>query len=61
MLMHHRFVVTAKKYGGKLAFIDHSTDRKMTYSKALIASLILQEKFKKYEEGFIGIMIPTTA
>jgi acyl-[acyl-carrier-protein]-phospholipid O-acyltransferase/long-chain-fatty-acid--[acyl-carrier-protein] ligase len=61
MLLHHRFVHTAKKYGSKLAFVDRSVDRRITYSRALIASLILQEKFKKYEEGFIGIMIPTTA
>ncbi|HTP12911.1 MAG TPA: AMP-binding protein [Bacteroidota bacterium] len=61
MLLHHQFVVTAKKYGGKLAFVDRSLSRKLTYSKALIASLILQEKFKKYEEGFVGIMMPTTA
>ncbi len=61
MQLHHRFVITAKKYGNKLAFIDRSTNRNVTYSRALVATLILQEKFKHYEEGFIGIMIPTTA
>ena len=61
MQLHHRFVVVAKKYGNKLAFVDRYANRKLTYSKALIASLILSEKFKKYEEGFIGVMIPTTA
>jgi len=61
MQLHDRFVIVAKKYGNKLAFIDRSTNRKLTYSKALIAALILSEKFKGYEEGFIGIMIPTTA
>ncbi len=61
MVLHDRFVVIAKKYGSKLAFVDRTTDRKVTYSRALIATLILQEKFKKYDEGFIGIMIPTTA
>jgi acyl-[acyl-carrier-protein]-phospholipid O-acyltransferase/long-chain-fatty-acid--[acyl-carrier-protein] ligase len=61
MQLHDRFVVIAKKYGSKLAIVDRTTNRKLTYSKALIGSLILQEKFKKYEEGFIGIMIPTSA
>jgi len=60
MLLHHLFVQTAKRHGGKLAFIDCTADKCITYSKALIASLILTEKFRKYEEGFIGIMIPTS-
>lgn len=61
MLLHQHFVRIAKKLGKKLAFIDRTTDKRITYSKALIASLILAEKFKKYEEGFLGIMIPTSA
>jgi len=60
MLLHHLFVRTAKRHGGKLAFIDCTADKRMTYSKALTASLILTEKFRKYEKGFIGIMIPTS-
>jgi acyl-[acyl-carrier-protein]-phospholipid O-acyltransferase/long-chain-fatty-acid--[acyl-carrier-protein] ligase len=61
MLLHQHFVKIAKRYGQKLAFVDRTSDRRITYSKALIASLILSEKFKKYSEGFIGIMIPTSA
>ncbi len=61
MLMHHNFVRIAKRYKDKLAFIDRTSNRRITYSKALIASLILSAKFKKYEEGFIGIMIPNSA
>ena len=61
MLLHHHFVHIAKKYGKKLAFIDCTTDKRVTYSKALIASLILAGKFGKYEEGFLGIMLPTSA
>ena len=51
----------AKKNTNKLAIIDKTTKRNVTYSKALIASLILASKFKKYDKGFIGIMIPTSA
>lgn len=51
----------AKKNASKLAIIDKTLNKKVTYSKALIGALILSKKFKKYEEGFIGIMIPTSA
>lgn len=61
MLFHQHFVRTAKRLDGKLAFIERTSDKKIAYSKALIASLLLCEKFRKYEEGFIGIMIPTSA
>ena len=61
MLLHHLFVQTAKRHGSDFAFIDCTADKRITYSKALTASLILAEKFRKYEQGFIGIMIPTSA
>ncbi|MFA5849433.1 MAG: AMP-binding protein [Bacteroidales bacterium] len=51
----------AKKNAKKFAIIDKTTDKRVTYSKALIGSLILSSKFKKYDTGFIGIMIPTSA
>jgi len=51
----------AKKHSGKLAIIDKTTGKSVTYSKALIASLILSSKFEKYDKGFIRIMIPTSA
>lgn len=61
MLLHQQFVRMAKKHAKKLAIIDRTTEKKVTYSKALIGSLILSSKFKQYDEGFIGIMIPTSA
>lgn len=61
MLLHQKFVINAKKHSEKLAIIDRTTDKKVPYSKALIGALILSKKFKKYSEGFIGIMIPTSA
>ncbi len=61
MILHHQFVKMAKKHANKLAIIDKTTDRKVTYSRALIGALILASKFKKYDKGFIGIMIPTSA
>jgi acyl-[acyl-carrier-protein]-phospholipid O-acyltransferase / long-chain-fatty-acid--[acyl-carrier-protein] ligase len=51
----------AKRHAKKLAIIDRTTNKKVPYSTALIGALILNSKFKKYDEGFIGIMIPTSA
>ena len=61
MLLHQQFVRMAKKHAGKLAVIDKTTGKNVTYSKALIGALILSSKFKRYDKGFIGIMIPTSA
>jgi acyl-[acyl-carrier-protein]-phospholipid O-acyltransferase/long-chain-fatty-acid--[acyl-carrier-protein] ligase len=61
MLLHHRFIDVAKRQGKKLAFIDRTADREVSYSKALIASLLLAGAFKKYDKGFLGVMIPTSA
>jgi len=61
MLLHHQFVHMAKKNAKKLAVIDKSTGRNVPYSRALIGALILSSKFKRYDNGFIGIMIPTSA
>lgn len=61
MLLHQQFVVIAKRYANKLAIIDKTTERNVPYARALIGALILSSKFKKYDIGFIGIMIPTSA
>lgn len=61
MFLHHHFVRMAKQQGSKLAFIDRTADRKVSYSKALIVSLILADKLKAYDKGFLGIMLPTSA
>lgn len=61
MLLHHRFIEVAKKYGDKLFLNDRTAGRKFTYRRGLIASLILAEKLTRFESGFIGIMLPTSA
>jgi len=61
MLLHQQFVRMAKKYGNKIAIIDKTRGTSTQYSRALIGALILSSKFRKYEKGFIGIMIPTSA
>ncbi len=61
MLLHQEFIKNAKKFGAKPAIIDRFLDKNVSYGKALIASLILAAKFRKYHDGFIGIMVPTSA
>lgn len=61
MLLHHKFIQSAKENPKKLAIIDKSTNKDITFEKALIASLILAKRFKKYPDKFIGIMLPTSA
>ncbi len=61
MLLHQHFVHIAKEFENKTALVDRTTGKSFTYGRALIASLILADKLRKYDEGFIGIMIPTSA
>jgi acyl-[acyl-carrier-protein]-phospholipid O-acyltransferase/long-chain-fatty-acid--[acyl-carrier-protein] ligase len=51
----------AKKHTKKLAIKDKTTKSDVSYNRALIGALILAKKFQKYDEGYIGIMIPTSA
>jgi acyl-[acyl-carrier-protein]-phospholipid O-acyltransferase/long-chain-fatty-acid--[acyl-carrier-protein] ligase len=61
MLLHQQFVKNAKKHPKKLAIKDKTTKRDVPYGRALIGALILAKKFRRYEKGYIGIMIPTSA
>ena len=60
-LLHHRFVRMAKTLGKKTFVVDRTLGRRVTYSRALVASLVLARRFESYERGFIGIMLPTSA
>ena len=61
MLLHQQFVRNAKHYSKKLAIKDKTTKSEVSYGRALIGALILSKKFEKYDKGYIGIMIPTSA
>ena len=61
MLLHHRFIDIAKHQGEKLAINDFTTGKKLTYNRTLLASLLLARYFKKFDKGFIGVMVPTSA
>jgi acyl-[acyl-carrier-protein]-phospholipid O-acyltransferase/long-chain-fatty-acid--[acyl-carrier-protein] ligase len=61
MILHQQFVRIAKRNEKKLAVIDRTLDRRLTYKRLLIGSLILVRKFEKYDAGFLGIMLPNSA
>ena len=61
MLLHHKFIQNAKRLGEKLAIKDKGTGKELSFTRALIASLILGKKFSKYDKGFLGVMVPSTA
>ncbi len=60
MLLHHRFIEVAKRLNGKLAVHDFSTNKELSYSRVLLASLLLAQICRKIDKGFIGIMVPTS-
>jgi acyl-[acyl-carrier-protein]-phospholipid O-acyltransferase/long-chain-fatty-acid--[acyl-carrier-protein] ligase len=60
-MLQHRFIDSVRKNPDKVAFIDRSTGRDVTYKQALLASIILSRRFRKLERGRIGVMLPTSA
>jgi acyl-[acyl-carrier-protein]-phospholipid O-acyltransferase/long-chain-fatty-acid--[acyl-carrier-protein] ligase len=59
--LHHQFITKAKEFRSKTAINDFTAGRELTYSRTLIASLILRGFIDRLDKGFIGIMIPTSA
>ncbi len=60
-MLQHRFIDTARRVPDKLAVIDRLAGRELSYRQALLATLILARRFRKLEQGRIGIMLPTSA
>ena len=61
MLIHQMFIKSAKENGGKIAFVDRITDRKISYKSALIGSIILAKKLSRHGDRHVGVMLPTSA
>ncbi len=61
MRLHETFVRTAKRDEKKLAIADRATNQRVDYKSVLIRALILAEKLKAADQGFIGVMVPTSA
>jgi len=61
MRLHEVFIRTAKRLEKKIAVVDRATNQRVTYKAVLLRALILAEKLKSCDEGFVGIMVPTSA
>jgi acyl-[acyl-carrier-protein]-phospholipid O-acyltransferase/long-chain-fatty-acid--[acyl-carrier-protein] ligase len=60
-MLQHRFIESALANPKKIAFVDRTTGRDVTFQQSLLGALILARRFKKLERGRIGIMLPTSA
>ncbi|MCK9309013.1 MAG: AMP-binding protein [Candidatus Cloacimonetes bacterium] len=58
--LHQRFVQVAKKHGSKIAVYDKATNTDYTYSRMLIAALILKRHIGKIRGKYVGILLPTS-
>ncbi|MBN2736580.1 MAG: AMP-binding protein [Spirochaetales bacterium] len=61
MVLHYEFIKTAKKYPKKMAIHDRSRNSDVTFEKALLAALLLKNKFKSIPEKYVGVMVPNSA
>jgi acyl-[acyl-carrier-protein]-phospholipid O-acyltransferase/long-chain-fatty-acid--[acyl-carrier-protein] ligase len=59
--LHETFVRTAKRHEKKLAVADRGTNQRVDYKSVLIRALILADKLADVDEGFVGVMVPTSA
>ena len=58
--LHQRFMQTAKQHSNKIAVYDKATNQEYTYSRMLIASLILKHHIDKIPGKYVGILLPTS-
>ncbi|MFO8154904.1 MAG: AMP-binding protein [Pseudomonadota bacterium] len=61
MQLHLDFVDSARRHRKKMAFLDRTTGRDLTYGRALIGSLVFQRRIQALEDTYVGIMLPTSA
>ncbi len=61
MRLHECFIRTAKRYEKKTAIVDRATGARVSYKDVLLRALILADKLKPSDPGFVGIMVPTSA
>ena len=60
-MLHQQVIRVAKRNEKKIAVIDRTLDRRISYKRLLIGMLILVKKFRCYDPGFLGIMMPNSA
>lgn len=60
-VLHEEFIAIARKYKSKTAISDKTTDQQVSYSKALLASLLFADYFKTFDDVYVGVMLPNSA
>ncbi len=60
LLLHQRFIQTAKRFSGRIAVRDKATNQDYSYGRMLIASLILKGHIGEIKGKYIGILLPTS-
>ena len=60
-MLQHRFIDSVRRHPEKLAFVDCTAEREVSFERALLGALILARRFRRAERGRIGIMLPTSA
>lgn len=61
MLLHREFITTAKRHSKNLAIHDTFRNTKLSYHRLLIACLMFAQRLGRLNDGYIGIMLPTSA
>ncbi len=59
MILHQQVVRVAKSNENKIAIVDRTLNRRLTYKRLLIGCLV--KKFRPYDPGFLGLMLPNSA
>ena len=60
-VLHEEYITFAKKYKSKTAISDKTTGQQVSYSKALLASLLFDGYFQKFGDVCVGVMLPNSA
>jgi acyl-[acyl-carrier-protein]-phospholipid O-acyltransferase/long-chain-fatty-acid--[acyl-carrier-protein] ligase len=59
--LHQTFIRQAKRHASSIAIVDRNTRRTTTYGRALVGALLLARRFRRYPDGYVGIMVPNSA
>jgi len=59
--LHQTFIRQAKKHPSATAIVDRNTRRTLSYGRTLIGAIILARRFRRWSDGYIGIMVPNSA
>ena len=61
MLLHKKFIDTAKRRSSHLAIKDTARNTELSYQRLLIACLMFSRRLRKLDDDFVGILLPTSA